>query len=59
MDMKSFNLIRIKLGVVVEPVIPALERLKQEDHEFESSLGYTVSSTVRPCFKNQNKYRVK
>jgi hypothetical protein len=31
-------------------VIPALERLRQEDWKFEVSLGYTA----RPCFK-QNK----
>jgi hypothetical protein len=42
MDMKSFNLIRIKLGVVVEPVIPALERLKQENPEFKVHMGYIV-----------------
>jgi hypothetical protein len=24
------------------PVIPALRRLRQEDHEFEASLDYTV-----------------
>jgi hypothetical protein len=28
--------------------IPALRRLKQEDHKFEASLGYTV----RLCLKN-------
>jgi hypothetical protein len=26
------------------PVIPALWRLRQEDHEFEDSLNYMVSS---------------
>jgi hypothetical protein len=25
------------------PVIPALKRWKQEDHEFKASLGYIVS----------------
>jgi hypothetical protein len=24
------------------PIIPALERLRQEDHEFKASLGYTA-----------------
>jgi hypothetical protein len=30
------------------PVIPALGRLRQEDHEFEVTMGYTV----RLCLKN-------
>jgi hypothetical protein len=32
------------------PVIPALERLRQEDSEFEASLGYMAKS----CLKKQN-----
>jgi hypothetical protein len=33
------------------PVIPALWRLRQEDCEFEDSLGYIV----RPCLKIKKK----
>jgi hypothetical protein len=29
------------------PVIPALEKLRQEDNEFQDSLGYPV----RPCLR--------
>jgi hypothetical protein len=30
----------MELGVCYTPVIPALRRPKQEDHEFEVDLGY-------------------
>lgn len=33
------------------PIIPGLRRLKQEDHEFESSLSYRV----RPCLNIKQK----
>jgi hypothetical protein len=44
---------------VADPVIPALGRVKQEDHNFEASLGYIVSSrpawTVRPPISKKKK----
>jgi hypothetical protein len=35
------------------PVIPALERLRQEDHKCEASLHYKA----RSCLKKQNKIK--
>jgi hypothetical protein len=36
-----------RLGVVATPVIPALQRLRQEEYKFEDSLAYRE----RPCLK--------
>jgi hypothetical protein len=37
----------LKLCVVVQTVIPALRRLRQEGHKFEANLGYKA----KPCLK--------
>jgi hypothetical protein len=33
------------------PVIPALRRLRQEDHEFQTTLGYIA----RPCLRRRRR----
>jgi hypothetical protein len=44
-----------RVGVVGTPAIPALRRLRQEDHEFKTSLAYIS----RPYFKNTAKKKKK
>jgi hypothetical protein len=38
-----------------KPIIPALRRLRQENHEFKFSLGYKA----RPCLKQNKNQRKK
>jgi hypothetical protein len=44
---------KIRQVLWYRPVIPALGRKRQEDHEFQASLGYTV----RSCVKNSKSRR--
>jgi hypothetical protein len=41
--------------VSVVPVIPALGRLKQQDGNFEASLGYVA---LRPCLKTNEQQKM-
>jgi hypothetical protein len=36
-------------------IIPELKRLKQEDHEFEARLGYTVRCCLKTNKQTKNK----
>jgi hypothetical protein len=51
MDFES-NSARGEPGMVAQSVILALRRLRQEDHEFEASLGCIHGKT---CLKKKNK----
>jgi hypothetical protein len=44
----------IKIKLSCKPVIPALERQRQEDYEFEVSLGYTGTL----CLKKNKKKKI-
>jgi hypothetical protein len=53
----SWNLRKILEVRDYTPVIPALRKLKQEDHDFEVSLGYiSESQSQRKEKKNAWKY---
>jgi hypothetical protein len=41
------------------PVIPALRRLRQEDHEFKASLGYITTKKKKPKNEQTNKTKLK
>jgi hypothetical protein len=51
----------MKTGMIAYAWNAACRRLRQEDHEFKASLGYTVSSRpfwgymVTPCLKKQKR----
>jgi hypothetical protein len=45
----------LRPGMGYMPVIPALRNWRQEDHKFETSLGYIV----RPCLKKKKKKSTK
>jgi hypothetical protein len=41
------------------PVIPSLRRQRQEDHEFEASLGITVGPCLNPSTPKNGKIEAK
>jgi hypothetical protein len=40
------------------PVIPVLGKLRQEDCRFKASLHYIENSTVTPCLKRKEIWRI-
>jgi hypothetical protein len=44
-----------KLGVVHTLAIPAFQRLRQEEHEFQASLGYVVKLCLKKTKKKNQK----
>jgi hypothetical protein len=48
-ELLIINTYDFEPGVMTQPVISALGRLRQEDPKFETSLGYTET----PCLKKK------
>lgn len=44
LNFKHQLLVNNELGMVIMPAIPALRRLRQEDHQFKASLDYETIS---------------
>jgi hypothetical protein len=43
---------------MVVPVIPALLRLRQENHEFGASLDYTLRPCLKKRFQKDNDFEI-